>query len=79
VAEVIRFRSSFADALKMLVAEAIRSVHPPIAYDADADPTRRAQSMEGRHTFSFDPRRPKLHRDSSVRSRLPERLRVQRS
>jgi hypothetical protein len=37
-AEVIRFDQSFADAIKMLVAEAIvRSVHPPIAYDADAD------------------------------------------
>lgn len=37
-AEVIRYDQSFADALKMLVAEAVvRSVHPPIAYDADAE------------------------------------------
>lgn len=37
-AETIRYDQSFADALKMLVAEAIvRSVHPPIAYDSDAD------------------------------------------
>lgn len=37
-AETIRYDQSFADAIKMLVAEAIvRSVHPPIAYDSDAD------------------------------------------
>jgi hypothetical protein len=37
-AEVIRYDQSFADAIKMLVAEAIvRSIHPPIAYDSDAD------------------------------------------
>jgi len=38
-AEVIRYDQSFADAMKMLLAEAIvRQVHPPIAYDPDADP-----------------------------------------
>lgn len=37
-AEVIRFDQSFADALKILIAEAvIRGVHPPIAFDPDAD------------------------------------------
>jgi len=37
-AEVIRYDQSFADALKMLLAEAvIRQVHPPIAYDSDAE------------------------------------------
>lgn len=37
-AEVIRFDQSFADAIKMLLAEAIvRQVHPPIAYDSDAE------------------------------------------
>lgn len=37
-AEVVRFDQSFADALKMLLAEAvIRMVHPPIAFDPDAD------------------------------------------
>lgn len=36
-AEVIRYDQDFADALKVLLAEAvIRSVHPPIAYDPDA-------------------------------------------
>ena len=38
-AEVVRYDQSFADALKMLLAEAIiREVHPPIAFDPDADP-----------------------------------------
>jgi len=37
-AEVVRFDQSFADAMKILLAEAIvRQVHPPIAYDSDAD------------------------------------------
>ena len=37
-AEVVRFDQSFADAIKILLAEAIvRQVHPPIAYDSDAD------------------------------------------
>jgi hypothetical protein len=37
-AEVVRWDQSFADAVKILVAEAIvRQVHPPIAYDPDAD------------------------------------------
>lgn len=37
-AEVVRFDQSFADALKMLLAEAvIRMVHPPIAFDPDSD------------------------------------------
>jgi len=37
-AEVIRFDQSFADAMKILLAEAVvRMVHPPIAYDSDAD------------------------------------------
>lgn len=37
-AEVVRFDQSFADSLKILLAEAvIRQVHPPIAYDSDAD------------------------------------------
>ena len=37
-AEVIRYDQSFADALKMLLAEAvIRQVHPPIAYDSDSE------------------------------------------
>lgn len=36
-AEVIRYDQSFADAIKMLLAEAIiRQVHPPIAVDPDA-------------------------------------------
>lgn len=36
-AEVIRYDQSFADAMKMLLAEAmIRRVHPPIAVDEDA-------------------------------------------
>ena len=36
--EVARYDQSFADALKILLAEAvIRQVHPPIAYDPDAD------------------------------------------
>jgi hypothetical protein len=37
-AEVVRFDQSFADAMKILLAEAIvRQVHPPIAYDSDAE------------------------------------------
>lgn len=37
-AEVVRFDQKFADALKELMATAvIRMVHPPIAYDPDAD------------------------------------------
>lgn len=37
-AEVVRFDQSFADAVKILLAEAIvRQVHPPIAYDSDAE------------------------------------------
>jgi len=37
-AEVIRYDQSFADAVKILLAEAIvRRVHPPIAYDTDGD------------------------------------------
>lgn len=37
-AEVIRSDQSFADAVKTLLAEAIiRQVHPPIAYDSDAE------------------------------------------
>ena len=37
-AEVVRSDQSFADAIKILLAEAvIRQVHPPIAYDSDAD------------------------------------------
>jgi len=37
-AEVVRFDQSFADAIKILLAEAIvRQVHPPIAYDSDAE------------------------------------------
>ena len=37
-AEVIRYDQSFADAIKILLAEAvIRQVHPPIAYDSDAE------------------------------------------
>jgi len=37
-AEVIRWDQSFADAMKILVCKAaIRQVHPPIAYDSDAD------------------------------------------
>lgn len=37
-AEVVRFDQGFADALKELMATAvIRMVHPPIAYDPDAD------------------------------------------
>lgn len=37
-AEVIRHDQSFADAMKILLAEAmIRRVHPPIAYDSDSD------------------------------------------
>jgi hypothetical protein len=36
-AEVVRFDQSFADAIKMLVAEAIiRDVHPPLAIDSNA-------------------------------------------
>jgi len=36
--EVIRYDQDFADVLKELIARAvIRSVHPPIAFDADAD------------------------------------------
>lgn len=38
-AEVVRFDQSFADALKILLAEAvIRQVHPPIAFDSSGDP-----------------------------------------
>ena len=37
-AEVVRWDQSFADAIKILLAEAIiRQVHPPIAFDPDAD------------------------------------------
>jgi hypothetical protein len=37
-AEVVRSDQSLADAIKILLAEAvIRQVHPPIAYDSDAD------------------------------------------
>ena len=37
-AEVVRSDQSFADAIKILLAEAvIRQVHPPIAYDSDAE------------------------------------------
>lgn len=37
-AEVVRFDQSFADAVKILLAEAIvKQVHPPIAYDSDAE------------------------------------------
>ncbi len=37
-AEVIRFDQSFADAMTILLAEAmVRRVHPPIAYDSDAE------------------------------------------
>jgi hypothetical protein len=37
-AEVIRYDQDFADAMKILLAEAVlRQVHPPIAYDSDAD------------------------------------------
>ena len=37
-AEVVRYDQSFADAVKILLAEAIiRRVHPPIAYDPDSD------------------------------------------
>lgn len=37
-AEVVRSDQSFADAIKILLAEAvIRQVHPPIAFDSDAD------------------------------------------
>lgn len=37
-AEVVRFDQSMADAIKILLAEAIiRQVHPPIAFDPDAD------------------------------------------
>lgn len=37
-AEVVRFDQSFADAMKILLAEAIvRQVHPPIAYDSDSE------------------------------------------
>lgn len=37
-AEVIRYDQDFADAMKILLAEAVlRQVHPPIAYDSDAE------------------------------------------
>lgn len=37
-AEIVRYDQSFADAVKILLAEAIiRQVHPPIAFDPDAD------------------------------------------
>ena len=37
-AETVRFNQAFADAMMQLLAEAmIRRVHPPIAYDSDAD------------------------------------------
>lgn len=37
-AEVIRYDQDFADAMKILLAEAVlRQVHPPIAYDSDSD------------------------------------------
>lgn len=37
-AEVVRYDQSFADAIKILLAEAIiRQVHPPIAYDPDSE------------------------------------------
>jgi hypothetical protein len=37
-AEVVRSDQSFADAIKILLAEAIiRQVHPPIAYDSDSE------------------------------------------
>lgn len=37
-AEIVRYDQSFADALKVLMAEAIvRMVHPPIAFDPDSD------------------------------------------
>jgi hypothetical protein len=37
-AEIVRYDQSFADAVKILLAEAIiRRVHPPIAFDGDAD------------------------------------------
>lgn len=37
-AETVRYDQSFADAMKILLAEAVvRQVHPPIAYDSDAD------------------------------------------
>src|SRR6185436_18695580 len=37
-AEVIRYDQDFADALKVLLAEAVvRAVHPPIAYDPDSE------------------------------------------
>lgn len=37
-AEIVRYDQSFADSVKILLAEAIvRRVHPPIAYDSDGD------------------------------------------
>lgn len=42
-AEVVRSDQSFADAIKILLAEAvIRQVHPPIAFDSDSDFDRSA-------------------------------------
>lgn len=38
-AEIVRYDQSFADAMKILMAEAVvRMVHPPIAFDPDGDP-----------------------------------------